>query len=130
MNSLKVKFTVVTCFICGMCLLLISGISYYLSSKIIFEEITSKTKEETGKYAANFDSWLGQQKELVNGIAQNFEINDNFEEKSVTDYLKKKMEYYKKEGQITDLYLAFEDKRLICASGWIPDAGFDPTGRG
>ena len=130
MNSLKMKFTVVTCVICGMCLLLISGMSYYLSSKIIFEEITSKTKEETGKYAANFDIWLEKQKELVNGVAQNFEINNNFEEESVKDYLKQKIEYYKTEGQITDLYIAFEDKRLICASGWVPDAGFDPTGRG
>lgn len=129
MKSLKVKFTVVTCIICGLCLMLISGISYYLSSKIIFEEITSKTKEETGKYAANFDSWLEQQREIVKGTAQDLEIRNNFEIEGLKSYLKQKTEYYKSEGQIYDLYIGFTDKKMACASGWEPDATYDATTR-
>lgn len=124
-KSLRFKFIAVTCVICLLCLLFVSLASYYISYTIVRDEAQQKSLESVQKYASEINNWFVEQSTLVNCIADDIEINGDYSDPYLQDYLSSKLK-----GQhslVIDYYIGFTDKnrKFIDGSGWNPPADFN-----
>ncbi len=126
-RSLRAKFILVTCAICISCLIIVSLISYRVSYSIVKSEVNKKSTESVKKYANQFNTWFVEQGKAVNDMAQDIEINDNFNKDYLLKYLTAKYQFQK--SDIIDCFMGFPNRLLIDGSGWNPPPEYDCTSR-
>lgn len=128
-KSLKGKFIVVVFTICLSCLLVVSVISYCLSYNLVKDKTNQSASEAVGKNASQLNNWFMEQGQVVHAIAQDIEINKDFSDQYLSNYLIQKFDRQK--SQVLDYYIGFADKNrtMVCATGWIPPPDYDATTR-
>ena len=128
-NSLKGKFIIVVFTICLSCLLVVSVISYCLSYNLVKDKTNQSASEAVGKNASQLNNWFMEQGQVVHAIAQDIEINKNFSDQYLSNYLIHKFD--RCNSQVLDYYIGFADKNrtMVCATGWIPPPDYDATTR-
>lgn len=128
-RSIRSKFIVMVFAICLSCLLVVSVISYCLSYNLVKAQTNQSASEAVGKNAAQLNNWFMEQAQVVNSIAQDVEINKDFSDQYLTNYLIKKFE--RQNSKVLDYYIGFADKNrtMVCATGWIPPPDYDATTR-
>ncbi|MDD3852636.1 MAG: cache domain-containing protein [Syntrophomonadaceae bacterium] len=128
-HSIRNKFIVMVFAICLSCLLVVSVISYGLSYNLVKAQTNQSASEAVGKNAAQLNNWFMEQAQVVNSIAQDIEINKDFSDQYLTNYLIEKFE--RQNSKVLDYYIGFADKKrtMVCATGWIPPPDYDATTR-
>ncbi len=124
-RNLRFKFIFITCIICMLCLLLVSGVSYYISYNIVKNEAKQKSLASVEKYASEMNAWFVEQSTLLCGMVEDIEINGDYSEQYLLTYLTQKLE--RQNSYVIDYYMGFVDKNrnFIDGSGWIPPSNFD-----
>jgi len=123
----KVFFSITL--VCLISLLIVSAVSYYSSYQLVLSSTKSKLEMVSERYSNEIDSWLLSQKNDLNAIQEDVEINSAYYS---DDALLSRMLNYKlkkTQNQILDYYIGFSDKRLLSGTGWQPDANYDCTKR-
>lgn len=128
-QSLKGKFIIVVFTICMSCLLVVSVISYSLSYNLVKDKTNQSASEAVGKNASQLNNWFMEQGQVVHAIAQDIEINKDFSDQYLSNYLIQKFDRQK--SQVLDYYIGFADQNrtMVCATGWIPPPDYDATTR-
>lgn len=126
MKSIKTRITLIFSMICVVIILLLSSVSYFVSTNAIESESKQKMLMASEKYSEMMNGWLDGQAKIVNEIAYKISNDKTFDEKEVLTYLSGKL---KANPNTTDVYMATTDKHMIDGSGWVPDASYDPTTR-
>ena len=128
-QSLKGKFIIVVFTICLSCLLVVSVISYSLSYNLVKDKTNQSASEAVGKNASQLNNWFMEQGQVVHAIAQDIEINKDFSDQYLSNYLIQKFD--RQNSQVLDYYIGFADKNrtMVCATGWIPPPDYDATTR-
>jgi methyl-accepting chemotaxis protein len=126
MKSIKTKITLIFSMICVVIILLLSSVSYFVSTNAIESESKQKMLTASEKYSEMMNGWLDGQAKIVNEIAYSISNDKDYDEKEILTYLSNKL---KSNPNTTDVYMATVDKKMIDGSGWVPDASYDPTTR-
>lgn len=129
MKSLKTKLVLNTCLITIVCLCILSGISYFKSSGIV-EDTTKETYTvRAKKCGAEIESWIKEQAQIVVNEKQAIEIQNNYEQKYLSDYLTPIVNDYNADGYIYDLYFTSTKNVMSSGSGYVPEDDIDFTQR-
>lgn len=130
LSSLKTKFILAVCVICVFCLFIASSISYFISYNIVKDETYQRTYESVSKYTNEFNTWFVDQGRVVTGIAEDIEINNDFNDEYLLNYLANKLKR-QNSNVINDYYIGFSAKErpLISGSGWKAPLGYNCTNR-
>lgn len=126
MKSIKTKITLTFSVLCVILILTSSFVSYYVSSGAIENESTAKVQYASEKYSELINGWLDGQAKIVSEAALSIENEDTYVESDTLKYLEKNL---KANPNITDFYIGTADKHMVDGSGWVPEAGYDPTTR-
>lgn len=107
------------------CVAILSFFAYNHSNTLLMESSENIIKSQLNNYSLQIDSFLKKNIGFVDSAVYNMESYNKDRAK-----IKKHLEYLTKhvEGN-SGYYVGFEDKKFIDGSGWIPDAGWDCTGR-
>lgn len=112
--------------ICLFVVILISTVSYYLTSSSITKESSARIEATTREYSQIIDKWLSVQGDLVNQIVTNVEFNNNYDQAYLLSYFKR---LEKENPSTTDVYMGFPDDNYIDGTDWIPIDGWKATKR-
>lgn len=126
MKSIKTKITITFSLMCIILILTSSLVGYYVSSGAIQNESKAKVQYASEKYSELINGWLDGQAKIVSEIALTIENEETYNESYVLKLLEKNL---KANSNVTDLYIGTTDKHMIDGSGWVPEAGYDPTTR-
>lgn len=128
-RSMRIRFIAITCIICLICLLLVSVVSYLISYSIVKSESKQKSVETAQKYASEINNWFVEQSTLVTGMAEDIEINRDYSDQYLQNYLSQKLKQHK--ASVIDYYIGFagKEKRFIDGSGWVPRENFNCQSR-
>ncbi|HZK60535.1 MAG TPA: cache domain-containing protein, partial [Anaerovoracaceae bacterium] len=127
--NLKQKYFFSITLVCLISLLIVSAVSYYSSYQLVLSSTKSKLEMASERYSNEIDSWFLSQKNDLNAIQEDVEINSAYYS---DDALLSRMLNYKlkkTQNRILDYYIGFSDKRLLSGTGWQPYANYDCTKR-
>lgn len=130
MKSLKGKFTVVTCLICMICLLLTSGISYRIASGYLYDKESGNAALLAQQNAEKIAEWIHGYVVYLETTAASMEalgITD-FDGQCVflRDMLQKSNAV---DDTLYDIYFTNEQNQMAAGSGYMPDGSVDFTQR-
>lgn len=130
MKSLKGKFTVVTCLICMICLLLTSGISYRIASGYLYDKESGNAALLAQQNAEKIAEWIHGYVVYLDTTAASMEalgITD-FDGQCVflRDMLQKSNAV---DDTLYDIYFTNEQNQMAAGSGYMPDGSVDFTQR-
>ncbi len=128
-SSLRTKLVLATCIICLFCLTIVCTVSYIISYREVKEAINQEAAESVMKTANEFNTWFVEQGQAVTGIVEDIEINNDFGDQYLLNYLTSKLK--RQSSPVIDYYMGFpiRDKPFIDGSGWHPPSEFDCTTR-
>ena len=128
-GSLRTKLVLATCAICLFCLSMACLVSYYISYQEVQDSMSQVASESVMKTANEFNTWFVDQGRAVTGIVEDIEINNNFSEAYLLNYLTQKQKL--QSSPVIDYYMGFpsRDRAFIDGSGWQPPPEFDCTTR-
>lgn len=130
MKSLRSKLILTNCLIVFLCLVITAGISYSISAKKLENESLKKYQLLSEKVAEEIDNWLNEQAQLVVNGVHSIQINDNYNNDYLIDYLTPFVEDYNENEYIYDLYYTSSKNVMASGSGYVPDPSIDFTKRG
>lgn len=126
MRSIKTQLVSSFTLVCITCLLITMGISCIVSSKMISSEIEHKYSNQVEKYSTEIDGWLKVQENRINITTNYIENMPTLDNAKILEYL---ITEFKRNNEISDLYVGFMDKSFLDGSGWVPKADYDCTQR-
>ena len=126
MKSIKQKIILVISLTCILCLLVSSGVSYYISYNAVMDQSKGKIISEAGKYSEEINGWLDSEGKILSEISDCIGQMDISDGSKILSYLQQKT---KSNTNSLAVYAGFTDKRYIDGSGWTPDKDFDCTQR-
>ena len=95
------------------------------SSRIVTDVSNISMINLTKKNVSDIETFISEKKSVIDTLAKYLSDND-ISNKDLDKNLVNLFEKYNKE---LDFYVAYNDKKLISSSGWIPSADYDPTTR-
>ena len=126
--SLKKKYFLSIVLVCLVSLSIVSAVSYIISYKLVLSSTTSKIEMASQRYSNEIDLWLIGQKNTLDSIKDDIDINSRFyDDEHLTTLLSYKLK--NANGEVLDYYIGFKDKRLISGTGWQPTSDYDCTTR-
>lgn len=128
-SSIRGKFIIMVLAICLSCLLVVSVISYLLAYNIVKEQTNQGASEVVAHKASQINNWFEEQGQAINSMAHDIEINGNFSDEYLANFLLRKFE--RQEDKVLDYYIGFADpgRAMVSATGWIPPPDYDVTDR-
>ncbi|WP_446898628.1 methyl-accepting chemotaxis protein [Clostridium sp. LBM24168] len=97
--------------------------SYFIARNALINQYEEKMKESSQKYSEIINAWLEKQTIEFTNIVKSMDDNNIVgNDNKALAYLKEK---FKSNPNISDLYVGFEDKHFIDASGWTPPSDYD-----
>ena len=126
-NSLKGKITQLAVIIATICLIMSSGISYYIARQNLTKESLSKIQAQSDTYAATINGWLQGEGKLINEMSNEIETDKINNRAGLIPYFDQKI---KNNTEFGALYVGLQDKTFICNTETTVSAGFDCTSRG
>lgn len=124
MKSIRAKLIVSMVVICIISMALLTTISYLFARKIIVQETLDKTNNAINLDAEKIDGWLKTRIELVNIVGKSLLSNDD-----IASVEKTMIDQVNTVSDVSLLYTAFEDERLILSKFVDLPADFKPTTR-
>ena len=126
-NSLKGKITQLAVIIATICLIMSSGISYYIARQNLTKESLSNIQAQSDTYAATINGWLQGEGKLINEMSNEIE-NDKINNKAgLVPYFDQKI---KNNTEFASIYVGLQDKTFLTNSASKVPPGFDCTSRG
>ena len=107
-------------------IVILTFVSYSYSKSLLVSESRETMLADAGKYASDVESIIAEKKSYVEISAANISKEQKKGQALLDDltYLTQNI------NGALDVYAGFNDKSFFDGSGWVPDAGFDPTSRG
>lgn len=107
-------------------LLLLSGIAYSYSSKLLLKESEDVMKTTVEKYGSDVEGFLSTKTGYMESTVKNLEnrLPDDPELLEMLTY------YTENLPGILDFFMGFEDQHFLDGAGWVADADYDPRTRG
>lgn len=121
-NSIKTKVLLLILFIFFISFLTFSIVGYTTSKQNITKEQLTSIEEFKNRYIAELDSWLIEQGRVIHEISSDLEINNNFSENYLKNYLAKKSKYHSK---FISFYYGSNKNKFISSNNFIPEEGWD-----
>jgi len=128
-KSIKTRYMWAGMIICLVSLSLVSGVSYFASSRITTELLDTHVSELAASKAREFDTWLEFKEIIIASMAQDIEASENFSNENLSKLIESKMRLHAKE--LIDIYVGFENRSpsLISGVGWTAPPDYDPRTR-
>lgn len=129
MKTIKAKYLIVGFILCMCSLLPISFFSYMVAQHITVDLSNKMIKEKVSRTADEIDYWFKSRQTLIDTLADDIEVYDDFRDEKLTELLKNKIDEY---GDSTvDFYIGFNDskKAMVTASDWTETEGYIVTQR-
>lgn len=126
MKSIKSKIAVNMSALFLIILIASCFIIYEISYKTIETETTSKLQASSEKYSEIINGWMDGQGKILSEIQYNIENRKQLDDNELLEYFKAKM---KTNPYVTDIYIGFNNKKMLDGSGWTPPSDYDPTQR-
>lgn len=128
-KSIKTRYMWAGMIICLVSLSLVSGVSYFASSRITTELLDTHVSKLAESKAREFDTWLEIKEIIIASMAQDIEASENFSNENLAKLIENKMRLHAKE--LIDIYIGFENRSpsLISGIGWNAPADYDPRTR-
>ncbi len=124
--NLKRKLTLIFSLLSAMILLISLLTGYMFAKEQVTKGIQEEMKASANSYVHNLDGWLiGKSKILEHTTAT---IQSTFGDGDIT--VPMVAGYKVSDKEISDMYFATVDGKMIDGSGWTPPAGYDPRTRG
>lgn len=127
MRTLKIKL-LVPILLVAFAVFILASYGFYMTSKTSLEKnIEAENGRIANEKAGEINGWLSGFARILDTLSEANLISgiDETKEQEVLAGL------IKKNSQVQDIYVGLEaDGRFIDGTGWIPDAGWDPRGRG
>ncbi|MBR5731864.1 MAG: methyl-accepting chemotaxis protein, partial [Lachnospiraceae bacterium] len=108
-------------------IILVSGIIFYRSRTIIIDEAKDGLNSESAANANDIGSMIGGVMEYYNAITDLIGETDYESDEQMLEDLVFVMDEF--DVAPNGIYFALSDKSYLDPSGWVPDAGYDPTSR-
>lgn len=105
-------------------LFVISGLGYNNAKKQLDENLRRQAGIAVKKEVTRIDGWLNAKVRLLEGTEEIIKHSTDVDK--VPETL---LASYKTDPEITDIYIAFTDGRVVAGSGWKPEPGYDPRKR-
>lgn len=127
--SIRKRYFISIALVSMISLVIVSGISYFISYKLFFDATKSEVEMASQRYSIEIESWLSSQTDRLSEIAEDVEINSSYytDDDNMGNMLMQKLE--NAGGNVMDYYVGFKDKRLLSGTGWNPPADYDCTSR-
>ena len=125
MKTIKGKIIANVLVCCIVMVLVLSSTTLIVSSKGIYEQSMDKLTEASGKYTQQISNWYIGQKAIVETFAEVIS-NGLIDETAIQAYANDKL---KKNTQLVDLYIGYEDGRMLVGSGDEMPEDFNATTR-
>jgi serine phosphatase RsbU (regulator of sigma subunit)/HAMP domain-containing protein len=124
-GSIKTKYILSGLVICLASLVPVVIASYLVSSQITATQSTLRIQQTVLKNVAELDSWFGKHRAIIENMAEDLQIVNNYDPEFLGRLLKAKYRHNHKE--VVDYYFGFADagKKLVSAIGWVPQAGYN-----
>lgn len=124
--SIKVKYLLTGLGICLVSLLLVSLASYYVSYTITSQQVNMRVQEAALKNAAELDLWFTQYSQMIEDLTADIELSENVDQDFIAKLIKnRKAKYGNENTNDMNVYVGFEDKRLITTSSLLITPDFD-----
>ena len=106
-------------------IVILTVVSYIYSKSLLVNESRETMLAYAEKYASDVESIIAEKKSYVEISADNISKEQKKGQALLDDltYLTQNI------SGALDVYAGFNDKSFFDGSGWVPDAGFDPTSR-
>ena len=106
-------------------IVILTVVSYIYSKSLLVNESRETMLAYAEKYASDVESIIAEKKSYVEISADNISKEQKKGQALLDDltYLTQNI------NGALDVYAGFNDKSFFDGSGWVPDAGFDPTSR-
>ena len=125
MKTIKGKIIANVLVCCIVMVLVLSSTTLIVGSKGIYEQSMDKLTEASGKYTQQISNWYIGQKAIVETFAEAIS-NGLIDETAIQAYANDKL---KKNTQLVDLYIGYEDGRMLVGSGDEMPEDFNATTR-
>jgi len=124
-RSVRGRYILTGFAICAVSLLLVSLSSYFLSLRIVSEQMEERLRESGLRNAAELDAWFRGYGEILEGLAEDLEIRGGTDPASLLRLLRGRLRPLR--GEVFDLYFGYGDpaKPFLSAVGWVPDPSYD-----
>jgi methyl-accepting chemotaxis protein len=123
MKSIKSKLTISICCLSMLGLIISCVVCNIVAGSDLKAQLDQKLTAVTNNYAAKVDEWFNTQTDYVNQLAGNLEINNNYSQEYISNYLEKEL---KSDSDAIEVFAGFNDKRFYTATGKVPQ-NFDCT---
>lgn len=127
MKSLRGKMLAGSMLLSGLVLLLVIGISFWVSQDLLVMVQKQDAMNSVRAYAEQMNGWMLGQGIIIEELANDIENVGNFETRHLEILLGKKMDDH---PQVIDFYIGFSDGKMISGDGWVPPSDYNPTERG
>ncbi|MBO4559566.1 MAG: methyl-accepting chemotaxis protein [Lachnospiraceae bacterium] len=108
-------------------IILVSGLIFNRSKKIITDEAQDGLKNESAANANDIGSMIGSIIEYYNAVTDMICVTDYASDEQMLESLVFIMDEF--DVTPNGIYFALSDKTYLDPSGWVPDEGYDPTSR-
>ena len=124
-RTIRTRYLMAGITICVASLLLVSLVSYVVSSRITAELSDTRIGELALFKAREFDTWFAIKEMILSGMAQDIEAAGDFSDHHMRVLTTNKMRLYAKEVQ--DFYVGYADRagHVISGVGWVPPPDYD-----
>ena len=129
MKSIKTRYLLTGFILCILSLIPISLFSYLVAHHITVDLSNKMIKEKVICTANEIDYWFKSRQNMLDALAQDIEIYEDFSDKKLHELLESKIVQY--EDSTLDFYVGFADtnRTMVNAIEWdIPD-DYNPTQR-
>jgi methyl-accepting chemotaxis protein len=112
-------------------LILLITASFIVSNNIILTQTLESARHSVSASGEKMNGWLESYKTQMATIAKGLSMIDEPDDGSLEAAVRaQNAEYMSLDGNLTDVYIGFDDKRLWDGTGWEPDYSvYDPTAR-
>lgn len=127
MRTLRGKMLLGSILLSGLVLLLVIGVSFYISQDITVELSKKDAMAEAIGYAEEMNGWMIEQGTMIEELAADIEHVGIFDRPHLENLLSKKLGRHE---DVIDVYIGMDTREFFSGDGWVPDADYDCTQRG
>ncbi len=127
-HSLRAKIIIVICIVFWFCEIGVFAANFVLTTEIVKSDTENYLNESIAHYESEIDKWIQLCIEPINIIKEEIEqLPAGVScDREILDIVTESTNYGMDKGVIAD-YVVFEDDKMLCGDGWIPEAGYMPT---
>lgn len=118
---LSAKIMALSVLVAALALVSASGFGYYFGVTESRNHINAYLESEAQSVVCQLEGWLSSKAAVVKVLQSVIESLDDPE-----DVDTKLIQHYRRDEEISDIYIGFEDGRFVSGIGWVPPKDYDP----